>query len=169
MGEIGNMLRQKIVSDKADAARNRKEDADAKKAEEAAKKAVAAKASAPEKKAETAKASAPAKAKGKAASANRGAKKVVAAKGKAEPHTFPKVAPDVSKGGSCPDDSLVYRGPSYDKVRYYKNATIYHDVGRSVWRLKAATGSRRTIKKSFKTNPKQAWAELVDVIRKMNP
>ena len=45
-------------------------------------------------------------AKGKAAPAKKDAKKVVATKVKKEPH--PKV-PDVSKGGSCPDDSLAYR------------------------------------------------------------
>ena len=71
-------------------------------------------------------------------------------------------------GGSCPDDSLAYRGPSYSKVRYYKDSTIYHDAGRKVWRVKPCQGSRRTIKKSFSTNPKKAWEELVVTIRSLN-
>ena len=159
MADVAAMLRDKLDHDKADA--KSKKDAEKKKIAEApgdsggAKKVVVV--------------------KGKgvvAASPKAGAKKVVAAKGKAEPH--PKVlatkgCPEVSKGGSCPDDSLAYRGPAYAKVRYYKASTIYHDAGNHQWRVKPRTASRQTIKKSFKTNPKQAWEELVEIVRKLNP
>ena len=153
MGDVAKMLREKTDADKVESARKR----------DALKKA-AAKTSAPVKQVVAA--------KGKAASAKAGAKKVVAAKGKAEPH--PKVlaiknCPEVSKGGSCPDESLAYRGPAYAKVRYYKESTIYHDAGNHQWRVKPSCGSRQTIKIGFKTNPKQAWANLVETIRKLNP
>ena len=75
----------------------------------------------------------------------------------------------VAEGGSRPDDSLVYRGPAYAQVRYYKDSTIYHDAIRHLWRVKPSCGSRKTYKKSFRTNPKKAWGELVDLVRKLNP
>ena len=118
--------------------------------------------------AKIAKASAPAKAGGKAASAKRGAKMVVAAKAKCEPYRLPKVV--APAGGSCPgDDSLAYRGTAYATKRKYKDSTIYHDSKNNQWRAKPLTGSRQTMKKSFLTNPKQAWAELVVLVRNLNP
>jgi len=168
MQDVAKMLREKTVADKAVAKSERDALKVAKtetaKAETA--KAEIAKASAPVKKAETAKVSAPAKPTGKAASAKRGAKMVVAAKAKCEPHRIPKVV--APAGGSCPD-SLVYRAPPYAKVRKYKDSTIYTSTRTHQWRVKPMTGSRQTIKKSFKANPKQAWAELVELIRNLNP
>ena len=46
----------------------------------------------------------------------------------AAPKAAAKAAPKaVAEGGSRPD-SLVYRGPAYAQVRYYKQSTIYHDA-----------------------------------------
>ena len=175
MQDVAKMLREKIVDDKAEAKSKRDalkaaETATATAATATAKTATAgtAKASAPVETAKTAKASAPAKATGKAASAKTGAKIGVAAKAKCEPHRLPKVV--APAGGSCPgDDSLAYRGTAYATVRYYKNSTIYLDSKNCLWRLKPSFASRTTHKKSFKVNPKQAWAELVTLIRKLNP
>ena len=153
MADISLQLRQTLDSDKAIAAAKR----------EALKKTADKK---------------DARAKGKGsptASTKANVKQVVAAKGKrqAKPPTKKLAIKDGSAdskgGGSCPNDSLDYRGTTYDKVRYYKNSTIYHDIGREVWRVKPCPGSRQAIKKSFKTNPKQAWGELAAVIRKLNP
>ena len=153
MAEISLQLRRKLDLDKAIAAAKR----------EALKKAA-------EKKA------APAKGKcSPKASAKADLKQVVAAKGKRKGKSptkkLPvKEGPASSKGGgSGPNDSLDYRGAAYDKVRYYKNSTIYHDIGREQWRVKPCPGSRQTIKKNFGNNPKQAWGELVAKIRALNP
>ena len=175
MQDVAKMLREKLVDDKADAKSKRDalkaaETGTAKAATATAKTATAgtAKASAPVETAKTAKASAPAKATGKAASAKTGAKIGVAAKAKCEPQRLPKVV--APAGGSCPgDDSLAYRGTAYAKVRFYKDSTIYLDSRRRLWRAKPLTGSRKTYKKSFTATPKQAWAELVTLIRKLNP
>jgi hypothetical protein len=152
MADISLQLRQKLDSDKAIAAAKR----------EALKKTAA-------------KNVPPAKGKGSPpVSTKANVKQVAVAKGKrqAKPPTKKlaiKDGPADSKGGgSCPNDSLDYRGTTYDKVRYYKNSTIYHDIGREVWRVKPCPGSRQTIKKSFRNDPKQAWGELVATIRKLN-
>ena len=162
MTAVAHMFREKHAADKVEAARKRIAEKE-KETKDAIKAA----------KAELAKEGLLPITKGKAASAKKEAKKVVAAKVKAEPaakvkaEPRPKV-PDASPSSSSTDDSLAYRGTSYSKVRFYKKSTIYHDVGRQVWRVKPYLGSRSTIKKSFKANPKQAWAELVEVIREMN-
>ena len=108
-------------------------------------------------------------------SSKANAKKLVATKEKAKAPAKKLLAiTDVATagvGGSSPGagEPLAYRGPSYAKARFYKQSTIYHDEGRGLWRVKPCPGSRKTIKKSFKVNPKQTWAELVEVIRKLNP
>ena len=153
MADISLQLRQKLDADKAIAAAKR----------EALKKTADKKV---------------ARAKGKGsptASTKANVKQVAVAKGKrqAKPPTKKLAIKDGSAdskgGGSCPNDSLDYRGTTYDKVRYYKNSTIYHDIGREVWRVKPCPGSRQTIKKSFRNDPKQAWGELVATVRKLNP
>ena len=157
MHDVAKMLREKILVDKLGAKRQRdalkekeqKQAAALKKKEEKEAKAVPQKAAA---------------VTGKAKAAAKKLVKVDAAKA-----TDKAAAKVVRKGGSCPDDSLVYRGPLYAKVRYYKQSTIYHDAVNQKWRVKPSAGSRETIKKSFKTNPKRAWAELVDIVRKLNP
>ena len=105
---------------------------------------------------------------GKAKAAQPKLVKVVAAK--AAPKAAAKaaakaVAKAVPKSGYCPNDSLVYRGPGYHAVRYYKDSTVYHDAVNHQWRVKPRPGSRQTIRKSLKTNPKQAWEEVVDIVR----
>ena len=102
---------------------------------------------------------------GKAKAAAKTLVKVAPAPKAVAKATAPKAAAKaaskaVADGGSRPDDSLVYRGPAYAQVRYYKDSTIYHDAGNHQWRVKPIAGSRQTIKKSVKTNPKQAWGEL---------
>ena len=108
---------------------------------------------------------------GKAKTAPKKLVKVVAAKAapKAAAKAAAKAVAKAVPSGSCPDDSLFYRGTAYAQVRYYKDSTIYHDAVNHQWRVKPIAGSRQTIKKSFKTNPKQAWEELVDIVRKLNP
>jgi len=161
MGDVAKLFREKHAADALEAARKRIAEK-----EKAAKDAIkAAKALTKEDAIKAAKAVLPI-GKAKAAPASKNAKKVIETKVKKVPH--PKV-PDVSKGGSCPDDSLAYRGTSYAKVRYYKKSTIYHDVGGHQWRAKPFLGSRKTVKSSFRVNPKQAWAELVEIIREVNP
>jgi hypothetical protein len=172
MHDVARMLREKISADKLAAKRQRdalkeKDDKQAavlKKKEEkeaGALTTAAAKAAAQKVVAVTGKAKAAAKKLVKVVAAKAAPKAAAKAAAKAVAKVVPKV-------GSCPDDSLVYRGPVYAQVRYYKESTIYHDAGHHQWRVKPSTGSRQTIKKSFKTNPKQAWEELVDLVRKLN-
>ena len=94
-------------------------------------------------------------------------KKLVLSKEKAKTTAVAKVPAGGYSPGAC--GSLAYRGTAYSKVRYYKQATIYHDVGSGQWRAKPCPGSRKTIKKSSNTNPKQSWAELVAIIRELDP
>ena len=161
MHDVATMLREKILADKLEAKRQRDalKEKDITQAEALTKmeEKEAAKAAAQKTPAVTGKAKAAA------------AKLVKVDAAKAAPKAAAKAAAKVvPKGGSCPDDSLVYRGPAYAHVRYYKDSTIYRDAGNHQWRVKPRTVSRQTIKKSFKTNPKQAWEELVDVVRKLN-
>ena len=167
MHNVAMMLREKILADKLEAKRQRdalkeKEQKQAealKKMEEKEAKAAPQKAAAV-----TGKAKAAAKKLVKVAPAPKAVAKAAAPKAAAK-----AASTAVAEGGSRPDDSLVYRGPAYAQVRYYKDSTIYHDAGNHQWRVKPISGSRQTIKKSFKTNPKQAWEELVDMVRKLNP
>ena len=173
MHDVATMLREKISADKLAAKRQRdalkakddKQAAARKKKEE--KEAVAlataaAKAAAQKAVAVTGKAKAAAKKLVKVDAAKAAPKAAAKAATKA-------VAKAVPKSGSCPNDSLVYRGPAYHHVRYYKDSTVYHDAVNHQWRVKPCTGSRQTIRKSFKTNPKQAWEELVKILRQLNP
>ena len=156
MHNVAMMLREKILADKLEAKRQR----DALKEKEQKQAEALKKMEEKEAKAAPQKAAA---VTGKAKAAAKKLVKVDAAKA-----THKAAAKVVPKGGSCPDDSLVYRGPAYAQVRYYKQSTIYHDAINHQWRVKPITGSRQTIKKSFKTNPKQAWEELVCLVRKLN-
>ena len=160
MHNVAMMLREKILADKLEAKRQR----DALKEKEQKQAEALKKMEEKEAKAAPQKAAA---VTGKAKAAAKKLVKVDAAKAthKAAAKAAAKVVP---KGGSCPDDSLVYRGPAYAQVRYYKQSTIYHDAINHQWRVKPIAGSRQTIKKSFKTNPKQAWEELVCLVRKLN-
>ena len=160
MHNVAMMLREKILADKLEAKRQR----DALKEKEQKQAEALKKMEEKEAKAAPQKAAA---VTGKAKAAAKKLVKVDAAKAthKAAAKAATKVAP---KGGSCPVDSLVYRGPAYAQVRYYKQSTIYHDAINHQWRVKPIAGSRQTIKKSFKTNPKQAWEELVCLVRKLN-
>ena len=172
MHDVARMLREKMSADKL-AAKERRDALKGKEEKQAAalKKKEEKEAGALAMKVATATAQKTVAVTGKAKAAPKKLVKVVAAK--AAPKAAAKaaakaVAKAVPKSGSCPDDSLVYRGPAYHHVRFYKESTIYTKPGRHRWRVKPSTGSRQTIKKSFKTNPKQAWEELVDLVRKLN-
>ena len=108
---------------------------------------------------------------GKAKAAPKKLVKVVAAKAapKAAAKAAAKAVAKAVPSGSCPDDSLLYRGTAYHHVRYYKKSTVYLDAVKHQWRVKPCTGSRKTISISFKTNPKQAWEEVVKILHKLNP
>jgi hypothetical protein len=172
MHEVARMLREKMNADKL--ARKEQRDALKVKEEQAAalKKKEETEAGALAMKVATATAQKTVAVTGKAKAAQTKLVKVVAAK--AAPKAAAKaaakaVAKAVPKSGYCPSDSLVYRGPGYHKVRYYKDSTVYHDAINHKWRVKPCTGSRKTIGKCFKTNPKQAWEEVVKILRKLNP
>ena len=173
MHDVARMLREKMSADKL-AAKERRDALKVTEEEQAAalKKKEEKEAAARAKAAPKATAQKTVAVTGKAKAAPKKLVKVVAAK--AAPKAAAKaaakaVAKAVPKSGSCPDDSLVYRGPAYHHVRFYKESTVYHDAVNHQWRVKPCTGSRQTIRKSFKTNPKQAWEELVNILRKLNP
>jgi len=170
MGDVATKIREKMNADKL--AANDRLDAVKKKDALLLKKREDKEAVAREKEAAKAAAQKTVAVTGKAKAAQTKLVKVVAAK--AAPKAAAKaaakaVAKAVPKSGYCPNDSLVYRGPGYHKVRYYKDSTVYHDAINHKWRVKPCTGSRKTIGKCFKTNPKQAWEEVVKILRKLNP
>ena len=171
MHEVARMLREKMNADKL----ARKEERDALKVKEeqaaALKKKEEQEAGALAMEVATATAQKTVAVTGKAKAAPKKLVKVVAAKAapKAAAKAAAKAVAKAVPSGSCPDDSLFYRGTAYHHVRYYKKSTVYLDAVRHQWRVKPCTGSRQTIRKSFKTNPKQAWEELVDLVRKLNP
>ena len=170
MGDVATKIREKMNADKL--AANDRLDAVKKKDAVLLKKREEKEAVAREKEAAKAAAQKTVAVTGKAKAAQTKLVKVVAAK--AAPKAAAKaaakaVAKAVPKSGYCPNDSLVYRGPGYHKVRYYKDSTVYHDAINHKWRVKPCTGSRKTIGKCFKTNPKQAWEEVVKILRKLNP
>ena len=172
MHEDARMLREKMNADKL----ARKEERDALKVKEekqaaALKKKEEKEAGALAMKVATATAQKTVAVTGKAKAAPKKLVKVVAAKAapKAAAKAAAKAVAKAVPSGSCPDDSLFYRGTAYHHVRFYKESTVYHDAVNHQWRVKPCTGSRQTIKKSFKTNPKQAWEELVKILRKLNP
>ena len=173
MADVATRIREKMIADKL-AAKDRRDALKRKEEKEAAalKKKEEQEAGALAMEVATATAQKTVAVTGKAKAAPKKLVKVVAAK--AAPKAAAKaaakaVAKAVPKSGSCPNDSLVYRGPAYHHVRYYKDSTVYHDAVNHQWRVKPCTGSRRTIRKSFKTDPKQAWEELVKILRKLNP
>ena len=165
MASVAVLLREKLDKDKALAAEKR----------EAAKRAADKLAKTSGKAIAKAPATASAKKTSAKPSPKADAKKRVATKEKAKASAkkllATKAVAKAGVGGYSPGacDSLAYRGTSYAQVRYYKQSTIYHDVGRRLWRVKPCPGSRKTIKKRFNTNPKQSWAELVAIIRELNP
>ena len=172
MHEVARMLREKMNADKL----ARKEERDALKVKEeqaaALKKKEEQEAGALAMEVATATAQKTVAVTGKAKAAPKKLVKVVAAK--AAPKAAAKaaakaVAKAVPKSGYCPDDSRVYRGTGYHKVRYYKASTVYHDAINHKWRVKPCAGSRKTIGKCFKTNPKRAWEEVVKILHKLNP